>query len=553
MKEGVENTHKKLRICFWNINGRKHLILSDHTQNWLKNNFDIIFLTETHLVKGERYKLKNFTDFHNPFSDHTDHKPRGGISCFVCSELLPFVSEIKKDAPGHIAITFINGQIIFSSYIAPIDSPYYNPTEFCNVANAFMSSEDNFMVLGGGDLNSRVGDVDTSLTPYSGTYKANCDQIVNGHGTEIMNICRSFSCYVVNNLSLGDKKFDGDFTFSKGGRKAQNDIVLANRLGLAAIKSFTIHKIGWNPSDHTPISIACEITFSREASGLNAAKDILTSSVSSTTTRPKPVRRQNVDWNAYTTFVENDYGHYNNKVNVLSQAETLDNLDVVVSCLSKSLYSSAKTATLRNENVGHEIIIHNPIYKLADVMMSNPSNFTNVEMETIRKEAIDNLVNETTQAERMIWSNLLEERDSKALWSKINWNGSSTNDANADFPDLNDLGKQFEMKSKTEESSTLLSEVKKNLYVPILDDEITVEEIKTAHSVLKEDKSSADGWVKAMVTSVPLCIMYVFQIIYNVILKFHVYPNTWRTTIVNAIFKNKGQRKYAKYYRGISI
>ena len=56
-----------------------------------------------------------------------------------------------------------------------------------------------------------------------------------------------------------------------------------------------------------------------------------------------------------------------------------------------------------------------------------------------------------------------------------------------------------------------------------------------------------------MVTNIPLCILYVFQIIYNSILNFHIYPNTWRTTIVNAIFKNKGSRGSAKYYRGISI
>ena len=91
------------------------------------------------------------------------------------------------------------------------------------------------------------------------------------------------------------------------------------------------------------------------------------------------------------------------------------------------------------------------------------------------------------------------------------------------------------------------------MYVSELDDEIQIEEIKKAHSVLKEDKSTADGWAKRMVTSVPLCIMLVFQIIYNSILKYHLYPGVWRTTIVNAIFKNKGTRRLAEFYRGISI
>ena len=55
------------------------------------------------------------------------------------------------------------------------------------------------------------------------------------------------------------------------------------------------------------------------------------------------------------------------------------------------------------------------------------------------------------------------------------------------------------------------------------------------HTVLKEEKSTADGCAKRMVTSVPLCIMLVFQIIYNSIPR-HLYPGVWRTTIVNAIF-----------------
>ena len=69
----------------------------------------------------------------------------------------------------------------------------------------------------------------------------------------------------------------------------------------------------------------------------------------------------------------------------------------------------------------------------------------------------------------------------------------------------------------------------------------------------KEGKSTADGWVKSMITNVPLCLLLVFQIIYNSILKTADYPTKWRTTIVNAIFKNKGTRKLAQYFRGISI
>ena len=36
-------------------------------------------------------------------------------------------------------------------------------------------------------------------------------------------------------------------------------------------------------------------------------------------------------------------------------------------------------------------------------------------------------------------------------------------------------------------------------------------------------------------------------------MKAHIYPSKWRTTLVSAIFKNKGLHKLAENYRGVSI
>ena len=42
-------------------------------------------------------------------------------------------------------------------------------------------------------------------------------------------------------------------------------------------------------------------------------------------------------------------------------------------------------------------------------------------------------------------------------------------------------------------------------------------------------------------------------IIYNTIHSAHTYPTRWRTSVVNEIFKNKGDCEKAKNYRGISL
>ena len=76
---------------------------------------------------------------------------------------------------------------------------------------------------------------------------------------------------------------------------------------------------------------------------------------------------------------------------------------------------------------------------------------------------------------------LLKEKNSKPLWEKVNWNRSVSSHDENEVPDLEDLKDQFQKKSETTDTSTLFSEVKKDQHVPVLDDEITVEEIQIAH------------------------------------------------------------------------
>ena len=72
-------------------------------------------------------------------------------------------------------------------------------------------------------------------------------------------------------------------------------------------------------------------------------------------------------------------------------------------------------------------------------------------------------------------------------------------------------------------------------------------------SMLKEDKSSGDGWVKNMPSNLVMSLLLVLQLMYNTILKFHIYPTSWRTTVVNEIFKQKGPPEGNKNYRAISL
>ena len=182
------------------------------------SNFDIIFITETHFTKGQKFDLNDFVSRHNAYSTVDDVKPRGGISCFLKPVLLKYINNIQLDIPGHVVIDFKNGNTIFGSYIAPYDSAYYDITDFSCVANMFYPVDHNRIIIGGGDMNGRVGDVNYRL-PKSMTYSPNVDKVVNSHGNEIISICKSFKCFIVNNLVYNTKTFMGDFTFNKANLK----------------------------------------------------------------------------------------------------------------------------------------------------------------------------------------------------------------------------------------------------------------------------------------------------------------------------------------------
>ena len=109
------------------------------------------------------------------------------------------------------------------------------------------------------------------------------------------------------------------------------------------------------------------------------------------------------------------------------------------------------------------------------------------------------------------------------------------------------------MKGQSVENSTLLSDVTGDTFVDELDAEISVEEIVGAQKSIKEDKTSSDGWTKRTIPGLPVCLLYALHILYNAILSSHSYPSRWRTTIVSESFKNKGETKHAKNYRGVSL
>ena len=98
---------------------------------------------------------------------------------------------VNKNISGIITIECKGGHNIFGMYITPVDSPYGDETGLTYIVNSFTPINSNSIIIGGGDLNARVGDV-TLKFPYTNChYRKNVDVTVNEYGNILIGLYKS--------------------------------------------------------------------------------------------------------------------------------------------------------------------------------------------------------------------------------------------------------------------------------------------------------------------------------------------------------------------------
>ena len=269
-------------------------------------------------------------------------KPRGGISCIIRVNCKQFISKIDKSVDDVITLTLLGGHRVSSNYIPPVDSSYFNDTMFRTIANEYEPESKDIVVLTGGDINSRIGNLIQPPTKCS-IYRDNPDKQVNSHGKFVADICNSFKCYPLNNLTYRGKEFDGKCTFFKGDRKSQNDIVVGNKYALNMIDSFKIHEIGYNPSDHFPLVATCRFSCRVEDYMNKAAGDLLSEGYSLSVKREKKINSVDVNWENYKQIAKNEIDLLQSSFTDLAATPSQSLLDRCVKKITTALYNTAKS------------------------------------------------------------------------------------------------------------------------------------------------------------------------------------------------------------------
>ena len=536
---------------FWNINGFTELLKSAEVSAWLYNNCDICFVTETHMTKGQKLDVKNFKCFDNPFSEVFVQRPRGGITCLIRTDCMQFVLKVDRSVPDNIFVRMVGGHTIFGTYIPPVDSPYYNDVCFTSIPNAFHGDDNKKVIIGGGDLNCRVGDISQSLPLLGCHYRANADREVNSHGRFLKKVCKSYSCFILNNLSIGEKNLDGDFTFCRGGMMSQNDLCLTNEAGLKNVEQFTIHKIGWNFSDHFPVSCEVKLSLYDDSIPSSASADIL-SEAGKCEKRQKKVASRWVDWGAYRTIAARSIELLNTHIDSLIRKPSTKLLNFVVDLFSDKLYKAAKMCEIKEtEEVVGVAEPSQGMETATGVLHSFSSGLSTwEEWDDARKQSVKEISDKHFSKLIDQWESALSTNDSRGIWDKINWKGGFSDEDTAEkSPEPEQLASQFVSKDSQEEEHLLDIDFGKT-EVPELDQEISREEITKSMLKLKE-KSTADGWSPNMVTNFPEVLEVLF-IIFNLILRHGLFPVKWWYSVVVALYK-KGSRLLPKNFRPVSL
>ena len=167
---------------------------------------------------------------------------RGGVALMIKPELTKFIKKLDRSYENVISfeLSIIPDIMFIGCYIAPADSPYYDPAVFGYV-QGLVKNDEGKQVFVMGDLNSRVGaPTDLYIGKEKCVYEGIEDAVVNKNGKGILQLCEETRLVVINNLRYSDSHFKSKLSFRKKSNWiSETDILLA----VQYIKSFDmIHR-----------------------------------------------------------------------------------------------------------------------------------------------------------------------------------------------------------------------------------------------------------------------------------------------------------------------
>ena len=244
-----------------------------------------------------------------------------------------------------------------------------------------------------------------------------------------------------------------------------------------------------------------------------------------------------------------------NLYNDITDALHLNDIDLAIYKFNDFASELHKVSRMRKErvvNTNNNLIIMNEANDKFDDYLECLKNGSMTEItqslndyQSARKAVTRSIL----QEENAKWRNALSNKNSKQLWSTIDWKGHMNNKIKI-HPTLNELKAHFEHIYSTDDllESTKIEELKSEVYIPVLDDPIDRKEIIEAMNACK--KGGYDISLPVLDKVISKCLP-IFVLLFNFI--FYVaYPVKLACSLLFPIPK-KGSLKKSSNFRGIQM
>ena len=339
---------------------------------------------------------------------------------------------------------------------------------------------------------------------------------------------------VKNILRIFQAHFRENVENTEPGRKFHHSYKKkACSMGLKTLKSFKILDIGWNPSDHSPVTTEFTLPAYNKSTVIVASADLSTTAGVRPLKKPSKVKSDQVNWNSYSTIMQNEISDMitNTPTNL-----NKNDFNSLVSQLSEKMYTTAVNC----QQPGIISAVNNPTMEVEPAVIDDVNGLYQAylhgeisyeEWFACRNSVNDTLISNYTEEEMEKWKLVANNSDARALWKKIDWKGEISRFDCADEPSAAELADHFQSKSSNVDSGDI--PIVPDRYVHELDKPISTDEIKKASSRLK-DKSTFDGWTPNMINVIFDVLAPLLVFIFNYILKTGVYPAHWMLSLIHA-------------------
>ena len=360
----------------------------------------------------------------------------------------------------------------------------------------------------------------------------------------------------LNHLRIVDETLPGQYTFYRGNKKSQIDYILTDKSGLSHITNMNFINKDWQISDHTPITLNICYKIPLDFNHLYVRAQELNRCPSACLEKPVSMKKWTFRPNVCTDMFRNSRVILEDIITNTANYEPNQVCDKLLDTLQSQMRKAIRTTRVRNNNQSFSTMDNilsnvNDKFEIYKLSIENQQSATVIENHAEQyNAAVNHVTHQLVERHHKVWCDRIKTYSEKELWSRIDWNGKMNLKAPRDPPVLEDLSSHFEQlyAIPDDESMDEIARLNSEIYIPILDDPITLDEVERAGRQMKKGGYDLpNGIIGPIMTAcgdIIMCLM-------NLLFTAH-HPMYLDISLLCALPK-KGDLSLPKNYRGIQM